>query len=113
MAFAGGRHGWRRGLRRFWPPLLLVLILLYFGIQAVRGERGLYAWLAVQDDTRELQDELERLVAERERLEQRVQQLRQESIDPDRLDEELRRLGYIGSDEMIILEPNKDQSPMP
>ncbi|WGF86342.1 FtsB family cell division protein [Marinivivus vitaminiproducens] len=113
MAIGGGRRTWRRGLRRAWPPLLLLLVLLYFGIQAMRGERGLYAWLAVQDDTRDLQGELERLKGERVRLEQRVQQLRQESIDPDRLEEELRKLGYAGPDELIILEPNDEDAPPP
>jgi cell division protein FtsB len=110
LAGRATRIAWRRWWRRVWPALLLLAVLAYFGVQAVRGDRGLLAWLRLEDETTELRQRLDEVRDEREALERQVDQLRSESVDPDRLDEEARRnLGYAHPDERIILEGDPEQ----
>ena len=49
--------------------------------------------------------ELDQVRSERERLDRRIAGLQPDAIDPDMLDEELRKLGYIGEREVLILVP--------
>lgn len=76
----------------------------YLVFHALHGEQGLYAFFTELHRRDRLQEELNTITAERETLEHRVVRLRDDSIDPDLLDEEARRnLGVAGSDEIILL----------
>ncbi|MCS7268222.1 MAG: septum formation initiator family protein [Geminicoccaceae bacterium] len=94
-------------VKRHWPSLLAVLLLIYFAVQAVRGERGLWAWFALRGELARARDELAELRAERARLEARKAALSPERIDPDLLEEELRRAGYLGEREFLLLLPRR------
>jgi cell division protein FtsB len=94
----------RRSPRAFLRPMLFAGVFVYLGFHAMNGERGLYAWLR---DTR-LQDNVEQELAnvrsERESLELKVSHLRDDSIDLDLLDEQVRRmLGGVTQHEVIVL----------
>jgi cell division protein FtsB len=84
--------------------LLLVLIFGYFLYHVISGENGLLSMIEVSKKVKEAKVELDYVSAERLRLENRVALLRDESIDPDLLDEQARRLlGYVAEDETVYI----------
>lgn len=95
-------------LRRLWSgwPLLLALALLgYFTWHGLNGQRGLWTWIEVGRELERARAELAGLQAERRALEQRVDALQPDRSDPDLLEEQLRRLGYVAEGEAVILAP--------
>lgn len=90
-------------LRRHWGTLLAAAALVYFAVHGMTGERGIAAWHRVHQELAVAQGELELLRAERERLERRGEGLEPDRIDPDLLEEELRKLGYVGEREAILV----------
>ena len=89
--------------RRYWLDLAVAFVVAYFAYHAVHGERGFLSWI---DRTREVEvarHELTRLRQERETLAERVGRLRPGQADADAVEEELRRLGYVRPDEVILL----------
>ena len=96
----------RRWLRSRWLLLLSGLMLVYFGYHAVHGNRGLLAWLDVSRALEAGRAELAAITAQNAELQAGVDALRPDRADPDLLDEELRRLGYVGEREIVIL-PNE------
>ena len=118
MRRSGGRAGDRFGeggliltpfravasfVRRRWLDLTVTFVVAYFAYHAVHGERGFLSWI---DRTREVEvarHELARLQAQHQTLGQRVARLRPGRADADAVEEELRRLGYVRPDEVILL----------
>lgn len=87
-------------------PAACLLILGYFAFHAVEGEFGLYALIRLQDRETGLLAELDRLKADRQRMEKRVALMRPESLDPDMIDEKAREsLNMAHPDDRIILLP--------
>ena len=84
--------------------LLLVLIFGYFFYHVISGENGFLSLIDVQKKVTEARTELDLISSERLRLENRVSLLRDESLDPDLLDEQARRLlGYVAEDETVYI----------
>ncbi len=96
-------HRLRRLVRTGWLLVPLTLLLAYFAYHAVHGQRGLIAWMDLRREVAQAQRELETLEAERERLARRVEALRPGQTDADLLESELRRLGYLRPEEVIVL----------
>jgi cell division protein FtsB len=94
----------RRRARLLVGPVLGLLLAGYFAYHLVEGDRGVLAWLRL---TRELQlanSNLAGLQAQHAALENRVVNMRPEHIDPDLLDEEVRRmLDVARPDEVVII----------
>lgn len=89
----------RNAIRTF----LFTGAVVYLGFHSLQGEHGLYALLVQQHRKEVLSSELEKTLAEREKLEHRVSLLRPETLDRDLLDEQSRRyLGVVGKDEIVI-----------
>jgi cell division protein FtsB len=100
----------RRGGRRLWSraaPALLLAGALYIGYHMTYGDRGLLAWLRMDQEVRALRAETAAARSERERLEHRVALLRPDSLDPDLLEERAREVLDLGyrDDRVILLEP--------
>jgi cell division protein FtsB len=95
----------RPWLRRHWALLAASAVLAYFLWHGLHGERGFGAWLQVNRELEWARSELARLEAERKRLEAPVDALQPDRADPDLVEEELRKLGYIGEREAVILVP--------
>ncbi len=92
----------KRGLSVFGPAFAL-LIALYFAYHAVHGDRGFLAWRNLESRIEAQESLLAELQAQRQALDARVHLLRPESIDPDLLEETVRRfLGYGHPDDLII-----------
>ncbi|GBD43818.1 hypothetical protein HRbin40_01300 [bacterium HR40] len=96
-------HRLRRLVRGHWLVLPLALLLVYFLWHAVHGRRGLVALLDLERELAAAQQELARLESERAMLEERVEALSPGAVDADLLESELRRLGYVRPDELVIL----------
>ncbi len=101
--------GWlltaRRSLRGRWPAVLATAVLAYFGYHALHGERGLLAWVDKSRDLEAARQELELVRAERAELDRDVRAFQEDRLDRDLLEEELRKLGYVYPNEVIILRP--------
>lgn len=94
-------------LRSKGVPILLALLLAYFGYYGIHGGRGLLAWVDLNREVEAARLELADLKAERQDIERRVKGLERDAIDPDLLEEELRKLGYIGEREVVVLTPER------
>ncbi len=96
-------HDIRTRARRAMPPALGALLAVYFSYHLVQGERGLIAYLQLKAQVAASQAQLDVLQAEKSKLAHRVRLLRPDSLDPDLLDEQARRmLGFAHPDELVI-----------
>ncbi len=89
--------------RRAMAPALGALLAVYFSYHLVQGEHGLIAYLQLKAQVAASQAQLDVLQAEKSKLAHRVRLLRPDSLDPDLLDEQARRmLGFAHPDELVI-----------
>jgi cell division protein FtsB len=89
---------------RLVRPLLWMFIAFYMGYHTLHGERGLFALMRDRHEVTQLTTELERTKSEREMMERRVSHLRDNSLDRDLLDEQMRRmLGVMKKGEIVVL----------
>ena len=92
-----------RRLRFMLGPLLGVCLLIYFVYHIFQGERGLFAWIRIQQKISEDEVILTNLQSQREILERQVHLLRPDNLDPDMLEERARLiLNFARPDEVII-----------
>ena len=96
-------HEIRRRARVVAPQVLLACTLAYFAYHAVEGERGVFAWLRLDQDLAEARDLGARLAGERAVLARRVSQLRPDSLDPDLLEERARQVLNFGTPEDLVI----------
>ena len=96
----------RRWTKAIRLPLLLAFLSAYFAFHLVNGDRGIRAWVQITNDLGRAEQTLDRVAAERARMEHRVGLLDPESLDPDMIDEQARRLLNFGhpDDKVIILD---------
>ncbi|CDO39975.1 cell division protein [Bartonella henselae] len=91
---------------RFVLPLMTVGVLSYFSYHIYHGEYGLYSRSEVNQYIVELEEELQKLEAERIFIEKRISLLRNGHIEKDMLDEYVRRnLNFSKPNELTILTP--------
>ncbi|WP_187971513.1 FtsB family cell division protein [Aquibium microcysteis] len=101
----------KRNTGRYIVPALATLFLGYFGFHAFHGEYGISSKLRLEERKAVLIAELDRKRAIREELEQRVQLLRDGTIEKDMLDEQARRaLNLSGPDEITIMRTFAEQN---
>ena len=77
-------------IRNVVIPAACLGVMAYFAYHAVHGDHGLYASWRLQDEVERLRAERDKVAAARSELEHKVQLMRPESIDPDMLDERAR-----------------------
>jgi cell division protein FtsB len=94
-----------RWFRGWWPLLVASAVLAYFGYHAVHGQRGFLAWIDRNREIEATRQDLAAVQDERAALERRVAGFRPGHLDRDLLEEELRKLGYIKKNEVIVLTP--------
>jgi len=98
----------RKRLRRILNTLALyalaALLIGYFGVNAVNGDRGLKAKEDIERQMATLTAELDRLQAEQAQWERRIALLKSDDLDPDMLDERARALiGYADPRDLTLL----------
>jgi cell division protein FtsB len=98
----------RARARHVIGPVLGFCAAGYFAYHVVHGDRGLIAWIDLQRKVEAMRAALARIEAERQTLENRVQLLHPQSLDPDLLEERARvMLNYGYPDDIVILDPRK------
>ena len=93
----------RKRARHVVAPVLGACLMGYFGYHLVQGERGLLAWLRLDNELREAQATAAEVRRERDTLERRVSLLRPDSLDRDLLDERARATLNVARPNEIIL----------
>jgi cell division protein FtsB len=84
--------------------VIAALLIGYFGVNAVNGNRGLKAKQDIDRQIAELSVELDRLHADRQEWERRVALLKSNRLDPDMLDERARALlDYAHPNELTLM----------
>ena len=102
----GLAHEVKKRTRAAIAPFLLILMVAYFGISFVQGDRGLLAWIRLNDEIAVAQADLGELQAQRAVLEHRTRLLRPDGLDLDMLDERARALlGFAHRDEIVLYTP--------
>ncbi len=102
----GLAHEVRKRTRAAIAPFLLILMVAYFGISFVQGDRGLLAWIRLNDEIAVAKADLGELQAQRVQLEHRTRLLRPDGLDLDMLDERARALlGFADRDEIVLYMP--------
>lgn len=103
----GLAHEVKKRTRAAIAPFLLILMVAYFGVSFVQGDRGLLAWIRLNDEIAVANADLGELRAERRRMEHRTQLLRPDALDLDMLDERARALlGFSHKDEIVVYLPS-------
>lgn len=94
-----------RRLRHVMGPLLGVGALAYFAYHTVEGDRGVLAWVRLNNEILAAEMELANVTTERQTLEHRVLLLRPDHLDPDMLEERARTMLNMGrADEVVIFQ---------
>jgi cell division protein FtsB len=96
----------RRRARQIAPQVAFACIAGYFAYHAVQGERGLLAYVQLQQQLEQAKAVDHELDSQRAELEQKVKLLRPDSLDPDMLEERAREvLNYTREDEVVVMTP--------
>lgn len=97
----------RQDINFYFSMILLAAFIAYVTYHAFSGERGIAALVRLDQTIYEKRAELEKLVLEQRRMENRVERMRTESLDLDLLEEQARRvLGYAKPNEFILVPPS-------
>lgn len=96
-------------LRKIVFIAIAILLIFYCIYQAIKGDRGLSSLFHFSKKQEILQEEIEKLRAERLSIENKVNALKSDSLDIDLLDEQARRvLGYARDDETIYMDADEE-----
>jgi len=94
----------RRSLSRFIAPLMVLMILGYFGFHSLNGQYGIRAHLAMQTRIVKLEANLIERTKVREKLEDRVALLREGTMEKDMVDQYVRaQLNMLREDEIVLM----------
>jgi cell division protein FtsB len=97
-------QGLRRWARQIWLPVLGACVFGYFAYHVVQGDRGVIAWIRLEDELKESRTTLAQLKSERESLERRVELLNTGSLDLDLLEERARlMLNFVHPDDRLLV----------
>ena len=89
--------------------VLLIVLCSYFSYFAVKGDRGFFKYVYLQEKVAEAEKVNESYDKQRQDWEQKVKLLSSSSLDLDLLDERARAvLNVIGNDEFIILDEDNN-----
>ena len=94
---------WFSRIRPYAPTALLALLIFYFGVNAVTGQRGLVSDRRRETTLASRSAELERLRAERTDLERRIRLLDDTSLSADLVEERSRVvLGFADPRDYVV-----------
>jgi cell division protein FtsB len=94
--------------RQILAPVIFATLFGYFGYHLVNGDRGLLSMARLERETQIADQNLTEAETTRKIWERRVGELRNQSLDPDMLDERARSLlNYARKDDVIIFTPTR------
>ena len=95
----------KRKTRGMIAPLIGLGMVAYFGYHALNGERGVAAWWGLKKEIARADQVSDQLAAQKAELEHKVALLSAETLDPDMLEEQARKvLGLGRPDERIVFD---------
>ncbi len=101
----------RRRLRQVALPLLGACLSAYFVFHAIHGDRGILAWLRLNQELKAATAEAAQASEDRAAMERRVTLLSNTSLDLDMLEERARvMLNYAHPDDLIIFLKGQDDA---
>ncbi|CCG40252.1 Septum formation initiator [Magnetospirillum molischianum DSM 120] len=77
--------------------------MVYFAYHTVEGDRGIRAWLRLQDEILNAEMQLAKVSSERREMEHRVLLLRPDHLDQDMLEERARIMLNMSKDGDIVV----------
>ena len=90
-------------MKPYLPSVLLLLLIVYLGVQALTGERALLSGGERDALLAQRQTQLSRLAEQRQDLEVRVRYLRTESLSKDLLEERARAvIGFVDPRDYVV-----------
>jgi cell division protein FtsB len=96
----------RRRAKVLVAPVLGIALTGYFAYNLFEGNRGLRAWVRVTKELHAANDTLATVAGERAALQHRVSHMRPDHVDPDLLEEQVRKtLDLARPDEIVIVQP--------
>ncbi len=105
-------HEMRKRARHIAGPVFAISVFGYFAYHSVQGDRGIIAWLQLEQQVEIAQATLEKVSRDRSALEHRARLLRPDNLDPDMLDQRTRQvLGLVRPDEIVILDKDSSFEP--
>jgi cell division protein FtsB len=94
--------------RQILAPVIFATLFGYFGYHLVNGDRGLLAMARLEREVQVANQNLAEAETTKKIWERRVSALRNQSLDPDMLDERARALlNYARKDDVIIFTPTR------
>ena len=93
-----GRHA-----RQAVVPVLGISLLTYFAYHAIQGERGLFAWMQLNQQLKQTRALADAVATQRSELENRVHRLSNGSLDPDLLEERVRSMLNLGREDEVTI----------
>ncbi len=94
--------------RQILAPVIFATLFGYFGYHLVNGDRGLLAMARLEREVQTANQNLAEAETTKKIWERRVSALRNQSLDPDMLDERARALlNYARKDDVIIFTPTR------
>jgi cell division protein FtsB len=94
--------------RQILAPVIFATVFGYFGYHLVNGDRGLLAMVHLQRESQVALQNLAEAETTRSIWERRVSELRNQSLDPDMIDERARiLLNYSRKDDLIVFTPTR------
>ena len=88
-------------------PTFMISVAVYFSYHMVAGNHGLNAWSDVEQQLGSSKIQLTRLQVQQKGLEHKVSLLRPDSLCPDLLEEQSRKiLGVASPHEIVVLRPD-------
>lgn len=100
----------RRHARVLIAPVFGIAATGYFVYHTIEGDRGVGAWVRINHELGVAQDNLDAVTKQREALDHRVRDMRPDHVDPDLLDEEVRKnLEMAQPNEIVIIRPKQPE----
>ena len=94
--------------RQILAPVIFATLFGYFGYHLVNGDRGLLAMARLEREVQIANQNLTEAETTKKIWERRVSALRNQSLDPDMLDERARALlNFARKDDVIIFTPTR------
>jgi len=94
--------------RQILTPVLFALVFGYFGYHLMHGERGVLALLQLRQEVARAEATLAETEATKRIWEHRVAGLRNQSLDPDMIDELARSLSHVAwPDDIVVFTPSR------
>lgn len=90
-----------------FESIILVALVSYFSYHFLQGERGVLAWLKLEENISEEDEMLSSLRESHQKLKHRIFLLRKKTLDIDMLEERARQILNVASEDEVIVDASE------